>query len=254
MKMLQKKEKIISHLSLRESGLDGDNKKYLLKFLDVTKSQLFFAKGVILVEGISEALLLPIFAEKLGYDLLKSGVEIVNIEGVAFEHFAKLFNSADDAKNLASRCAIITDNDKNMETNEIPSRAKNAEGYIKANLNVFLSDITFEKELYDKNEDLIKNIYHKIHSQTTIDNVSDLIKKLESNKDKSELAHRLAVKLNDGNLSRLRRLQKQREKPNTKVEPDEAEEAYTNFSVPQYIKNALKWVIEGKVDVQQPVE
>jgi len=224
--VLQKKDKNINHVALRESSLDENNKKYLLKFLDVTKSQLFFANGVILVEGISEALLLPIFAEKSGYDLLRSGIEVVNIGGVAFEHFAKLFNNKDDSKNLISRCSIITDDDKDMETDEVPSRAKNAEGYRNANLNVFLSDITFEKELYDKNEELIKNIYHEMHNRTTIDNVSTFLDKLESFRDKSELSHRLTITLSEKN------------------------ETYENFTVPKYIQKALKWVIEGKVDVQ----
>jgi len=45
------------------------------------------------------------------YDIEKKGIEIVNINGVAFEHFAKLYNSDDEDKRLASRCAIITDDD-----------------------------------------------------------------------------------------------------------------------------------------------
>ncbi len=220
--VLQKKDKTICHLALRESGLDENNKKYLLKFLDVTKSQLFFANGVILVEGISEELLLSIFAEKCGYDLLKSGIEVVNIGGIAFEHFAKLFNNEDKNKNLEARCSIITDDDRNEETGEISDRAKKAKGFEKENLRVFPAKKTFEKELYDTNEELIKIIYHDMHPETTIGNVSVLLEKLKSNKDKSKLAHRLAVELN------------------------EDIESYNNFTVPKYIEKALKWVIEAK--------
>jgi putative ATP-dependent endonuclease of OLD family len=218
--VLQKKDNTIIPSALKETSLDDNNKKYLFKFLDVTKSQLFFANGVILVEGISEALLLPIFAKKLGYDLLKSGIEIVNIGGVAFEHFAKLFNNKDKTKNLVSRCSIITDNDKDMETEEILSRAKNAEGYKGANLDVFLADKTFEKELYDKNEALIKSIYEEMHKKTTIDNISTFLEKLKSFRDKSELAHRLAIRL-------------------------EEEEVYKKFAVPEYFEDAFRWVVYG---------
>ncbi|WP_225369573.1 TOPRIM nucleotidyl transferase/hydrolase domain-containing protein [Methanobrevibacter arboriphilus] len=77
---------------MKNSNLSLDNKKYLLKFLDVTKSQLFFAKSVILVEGISEALLLPIFGEILGYNFDKQGVELVNVNGLSFKHFIPLFS------------------------------------------------------------------------------------------------------------------------------------------------------------------
>lgn len=100
--------------TLKNSELSALNKSYLQKFLDVTKSQLFFSNGTILVEGISEALLLPVLAKivNLEYDLEQNGVEVVNIGGVAFEPFAKLYNSADVEKRLASRCAILTDDDR----------------------------------------------------------------------------------------------------------------------------------------------
>ena len=113
-----------------------------------------------------------------------------------------------------------------METGEISSRARNAEGYKRANLDVFLADKTFEKELYDQNEELIKDIYQKMHVQTIIDNVSTFLDKLKSFRDKSELAHKLAITLSEKN------------------------EDYDNFKVPAYIITAIKWVIEGKVDVQ----
>ncbi len=247
--VLQKRGGEVEHLALRNSQLDGDNKKYLLKFLDVTKSQLFFANGVILVEGISEALLFPILAEKLDYYLVKSGVEVVNIGGVAFEHFAKLFNCADARKNLAARCAIVTDDDKNPETGEISNRARKARGFKRANLDVFLADVTFEKELFDGNEELVKSIYGEMHTRTTITDARNLLEKLESNEDKSELAHRLAVKLNDGKVAKLSRLQREHEAPGTKEEPCEAEITYDGFSVPPYIEDAIKWVLRVSASV-----
>ncbi|MDO9341020.1 MAG: AAA family ATPase, partial [Bacteroidales bacterium] len=60
--ILQNQQRKIYPLSLRESELNKKNRKYLAKFLDVTKSQLFFSNGTILVEGISEALLLRVFS------------------------------------------------------------------------------------------------------------------------------------------------------------------------------------------------
>src|SRR5690606_36312053 len=38
---------------------------FLERFLDVTKSNLFFAKGLIFVEGVSEELILPALTDKL---------------------------------------------------------------------------------------------------------------------------------------------------------------------------------------------
>lgn len=112
--VLQKKANNITSFTIKNSELSQKNKAFLRKFLDVTKSQLFFASGTILVEGISEALLLPVFAKLVNdtFGIDKNGVEIVNINGVAFEPFAKLFNSDSEAKRLHSRCSILTDNDK----------------------------------------------------------------------------------------------------------------------------------------------
>jgi len=219
--VLQKKNHAITNMAIRNSGLSGDNKKYLLKFLDVTKSQLFFANGVILVEGISEALLLPVITKKAGYDLVKSGIEVVNIGGVAFEHFAKLFNNDDQAKNLSAKCAIITDDDK-QENGDISDSAQKAKDYEKQNLKVFLADVTFEKEIFNQNDVLVKTVYGQMHSQTQISDVNDLLNKLKSNKDKSELAHKLSVRLS------------------------ESQEDFDDFTVPEYIQKAIKWVIEGE--------
>jgi len=127
--------------------INSKHKKYLERFLDVTKSQLFFARGVILVEGISEALLLPVFASimdlnKDKYNLDKSGVEVINIGGVAFEPFAKLFNNQDVSKNLNIRCALVTDDDRDEEGN-ISARAEKAKSLKSDNLLVLLAKKNF---------------------------------------------------------------------------------------------------------------
>ena len=44
---------------LSDFGLDDSIKNYLNRWMDITKSTLLFSKGVILVEGICEAMLLP---------------------------------------------------------------------------------------------------------------------------------------------------------------------------------------------------
>ncbi|MDC5521956.1 AAA family ATPase [Acinetobacter baumannii] len=71
--------------------LDEKNYIYLEKFLDTTKANLFFAKGVILVEGWAEEILIPSFAKAFGIDLTAKGVSVVNIGGVGFQHYANIF-------------------------------------------------------------------------------------------------------------------------------------------------------------------
>lgn len=87
---------------------------FLERFLDVTKANLFFAKGVILVEGWAEELLLPAFAKAIGYDLTKSGVSVVNVGGTSFLRYANIFKRADD-KALPIPVAVVTDLDLTPE-------------------------------------------------------------------------------------------------------------------------------------------
>lgn len=90
--------------------LEEKNYTYLKRFLDVTKSNLFFAKGVILVEGWSEEILLPELAKKLGYDFTKQEISIVNVASTAYLHFAKIF-LRNDSKTMNTPVSIITDLD-----------------------------------------------------------------------------------------------------------------------------------------------
>lgn len=225
----------ITATPLKKLSLEKKHKKYLQRFLDVTKSQLFFAKGVILIEGISEALLLPVFADKMGeeYNLDKHGIEVVNIGGVAFEAFARLFNSPNEKERLNVRCAIITDDDKtageNGEEEEPSSRAKNAKEFRGELLQVFFADRTFEYELYLENEDIVKRIYEEMHERTKLNSSEDrsrraeaFVGKLKTNKDKAVFAQQLAEHLMEN------------------------ENDKTVLTVPNYMKDAIRWVINGK--------
>jgi putative ATP-dependent endonuclease of the OLD family len=79
--------------SLRKgkTQLEDDDYDFLEKFLDVTKSNLFFAKAVLIVEGDGESILLPTLAKLLGRDLVDYGVSIVNVGSVGLARYAKIF-------------------------------------------------------------------------------------------------------------------------------------------------------------------
>ncbi|WP_191603177.1 ATP-dependent nuclease [Marinomonas algicola] len=83
---------------------------FLERFLDSTKSNLFFANGVILVEGDAENILLPSFAKKLGRDLSQHGVSIVNVGSTAFLRYSNIFLRQDEKK-LILDVSLITDVD-----------------------------------------------------------------------------------------------------------------------------------------------
>lgn len=64
---------------------------FLERFLDSTKSNLFFANGVILVEGDAENILIPALAKIMGRNLSKYGTSVVSVGGVAFLRYANIF-------------------------------------------------------------------------------------------------------------------------------------------------------------------
>lgn len=83
---------------------------FLQRFLDATKANLFFARGVILVEGDAENLLLPTIAKIIGLDLHSYGVSIVNVGSTAYERYTKIFQRK-DGQSLNIPVSIITDLD-----------------------------------------------------------------------------------------------------------------------------------------------
>ena len=206
----------MSATNLLPSELSTEDKKYLERFIDVTKSQMFFSKRIILVEGISEALLVPVFADKLGRPIENAGIELVNINGVAFRPFINLLKHLTPLK----KCSIITDNDSDS------SRVQKLLGLIAGipNIDAFLAHETFETELFKipENKQIIFEIYTDMHPQTaglTLSMKNETFTAIvNSNKDKAELAQRLAYVLStDVN------------KKNT-------------FVVPDYINKALEYV------------
>ena len=208
--------------NLNSLSFDGENKEYLHKFLDVTKSQLLFSKRIIFVEGISEALLVPVFAEKLGYNLEEKGVEIVMLNGVSFKHFIPLF---DEDNQLIFKGAIITDKDRKKLDDEESNTFKNLAKKENMNLKVCGAEKTFEYDLLKANpnksfiREVFKNVHPRIFKNVFKDDDEEIFKIMnDSNRNikKSRIAWILSTELrNDDSIE---------------------------YVIPDYIKNAFKFV------------
>jgi putative ATP-dependent endonuclease of OLD family len=121
----------------------------LERYLDATKSNLLFARKVMLVEGPAELFLIPPLVKAvLGKDLEREGISLVAIHGVHFAAYAKLFSE----HGLPKRCAIVADADLDpgkvigADPEDVPVKPDLAaiEGtFVKA----FLGPTTFEREL-----------------------------------------------------------------------------------------------------------
>ena len=136
----------MSTIKIAEKPKDAEKlKKKLQRFLDATKAELFFARRVLMVEGIAEALLLPVLAKFVGGSLKKSAVTVVNADGINFNAFLPIFGPG----KLAVPIAILTDGDAAAVDGEASDTAKGlkAQEAEIPNLHVEYCAITFEHEL-----------------------------------------------------------------------------------------------------------
>ncbi|KAF2342276.1 ATP-dependent nuclease [Flavobacterium tistrianum] len=142
--------KIKSHYILDGLDLnkDKDSINYLSKYLDATKSTMFYSRKIILVEGIAEQLLLPKFFEKVtGSTLEKENCNVINVNGVSFSHFLKIIKNG-----FFIKCVVFTDSDFTKRTkNRAPAlkRAYSKEFIIDVQIT---NQETFEKDLIEANK------------------------------------------------------------------------------------------------------
>jgi len=91
---------IIGHrvfsLAKDQTKLSEDDYAFLRRFLNATKANLFFARGVIIVEGDAENILLPALARKIGRPLSKHGVSIVNVGHRGLFRYSRILQRADN--------------------------------------------------------------------------------------------------------------------------------------------------------------
>lgn len=147
--LTRREDDVIASATLANNqDLDINEMADLERYLDATKSNLLFARKVMLVEGAAELFLIPALVKKIkGIDLERSGISIIAIHGVHFDVYAKLFKQG----SLEKKCAIVADADLkpsdasdefNIEENA-PDLAKLKNDYVE----VFLGATTFEIEL-----------------------------------------------------------------------------------------------------------
>ena len=123
---------------------------FLHRFLDATKANLFFAKGVMMVEGDAENLLIPTIADILDKSLLDKGVSIVNVGSTAYKRYVKIFQRKDGQK-MGIPVAVLTDLDVcSIEYYEDPEEKKekkllHVDDDVKTTLGSICSNVDFSK-------------------------------------------------------------------------------------------------------------
>jgi predicted ATP-dependent endonuclease of OLD family len=175
------------------NGLNSTEIRGIERYLDAVRTNLLFAKGVILVEGDAEQILIPeLFKQVFGLTLDEVGLTLVNIGSTGFENIGVLFH--DDR--IRKKCAIITDLDLSIV--ELPEYAENESNEIKgfrnsqiageqrqtrltefcennAWIEPFYAKYTFEVDfLLDGNEyEVIQTVAKAFTNATTIEKISN---------------------------------------------------------------------------------
>lgn len=114
-----------------ETSLEPSDYEFLKRFLDASKANLFFARGVAIVEGPAEAIVLPALAECAGRSFEAHGISIVSVGSVGLFRYARILQREDGAV-LPVKVACLGDLDivpndvsyiqgkKNKEDNKVP--------------------------------------------------------------------------------------------------------------------------------------
>ncbi|MEJ4093286.1 ATP-dependent nuclease [Corynebacterium accolens] len=144
------------------------------QYLDATRSELLFARRVILVEGISEAVLLPAIAERFldnESDRLRKfkACTTIIVGSVDFEPYIKLLtHSSPNQQSIVEKLVLLTDQDPNM-CGAANSTARGPAFEDNDRFCRVVSPYTLEVSLLgDENEniDLLKEAYLQQHSRS----------------------------------------------------------------------------------------
>jgi len=249
----------VNGVSLCSIEYDEILKRKLQRFLDATRAELFFARRILMVEGIAEALLVPIIARIAGGSLKDSAVTVLNADGINFNAFLPLFGIG----RLGIAVAILTDGD---DANHTGTPSATAVG-LKAmeteilNLRVEFGEITFEHELARSaillpflvesfqrlRPKLGVALQTKLAGLSTADEKADafLEEFLASKTSKGEFAQELA-----GLLEEVLDIQDKADGAFSWIFSKTESETLSVDSIPQYIRDALVFlgVINSPID------
>lgn len=211
-------------ISLADLLTNDKERRKIDRYIDVTKASFMFGGRMFLVEGIAEALLLPIIAEKI---VLKDdeaalrrfrSTTFVPIDGVDFQPYVKLLITPQNDIRIADRVVLVTDGDgpKTLE-NGLTAGANRkriydemAEGSGAAAIcATYINDYSLETELLIAgNHDVLKAAYIEVHPQSedkwdkavahTGDDLAASMHALFMETRKGDFAQVLAQRIEDG--------------------------------------------------------
>jgi len=93
------------------AGLKPKEIQRVERYLDAARSTILFAKGVMLVEGDAELILVPAMLKSVfGVTPDELGFSVISMSSAFFEHVSTIFSD----ERIRRPCAIVTDSDKSL--------------------------------------------------------------------------------------------------------------------------------------------
>ncbi|WP_109830120.1 ATP-dependent nuclease [Reichenbachiella versicolor] len=204
--------------------------KYLKKYFDAINTNMFYSRKILLVEGISEQLVIPVLHKlHFGKTIEAKSTCLINVNGLAFRNFLEIVRNG-----FFQKCLVLTDSDTGTKTEN------RAEDLINDYNDVDVIEIqktvlsTFEKDLIEVNKEGIGAECLKL-----------VVQKVRPNSGKAYVES-----LNDGDLIDVEAFFGLIEKHKSSfayelmITLDSGE--YEDFAVPQYIINGFEFLEQPK--------
>ncbi len=159
---------------IAELGVDDKTLNKVSRYLDVTRSAMLFGGRVLLVEGIAEALIVPVLAKHVVFREAPAswkrfqGAVLASIEGVDFKPYVDILLRQHGRQHVADHVVIITDADPSVPGNRQDELEALAGTFgSRDKLSVYVNQRTFEHELFVAgNEALLKKVFIEIYPQS----------------------------------------------------------------------------------------
>jgi putative ATP-dependent endonuclease of OLD family len=234
---------IASAVPATNPNLEESDIRDLERYLDATKSNLLFARKVMLVEGPAELFLIPALLKQVkGIDLDREGISVIPIYGIHFDVYAKLFS----ADSLPKKCAIITDGDlkpsdanpelKGEDDMPAPRNLKELENdYVR----VFACKTTLERAVTREGTlKMFAQAADDIGAPTIANRLRKGIKDLAGDELDGAERRKVLTLMEDSILNTANRFGKARFAQIAARHVDKA------TSIPKYLFDAAKWLLE----------
>jgi putative ATP-dependent endonuclease of OLD family len=118
---LSDQNQVTAH-QIEPSKIDENDLKLLARMMRSGRADAFFARVTIVVEGPSEVIALPAFAEQIGYRLDRDGISVVPADGNSFSYILRACNN----EHFSIPTVVIFDTDALHSSNDLLNEAYKA--------------------------------------------------------------------------------------------------------------------------------